>query len=745
MKIQGTGVRTVIQTPDVIRTLNYWGADMQPPPGQGGNWFGDCPLCGKERKFFCEVSKTLWDCKVCGASGNHVSFIEAIYKSQSEYARERDWNRLSVHRKIPVEALKRSGIGYDGKHWLFPGHSARGVMHDIRRYDEDTKTMMSTAGCKTQLWRGHILAAAREGTRVWLCEGEWDAIAMMWLLHEMKNTDDVVVAVPGANVFKADWAELFRGKAVMCLYDADTAGEQGADKALKYLNGVARALKFINWPQTRPDGYDTRDHIVDGMKAGGPALVFKSLVGLLKDEPRHHDAGSAVVRDGITDPMLGPDGKQLVPATLEEVISTFKEHILLTEDLELALVVSLAICMSNDIPGDPVWLYIVGPPGAGKTMILSALANTRRCIFRSSVTPHCLVSGWKDGGPSGDPSLVPKLKGLTFVAKDFTEVLSLPTVAQEEIFSTLRGAYDGYVQKTFGNGVTREYMDCHFSMISGVTNAIHGNRQASLGERFLKLQVAKLEGTRAEDVIASAIASVGIERKMEDATKLVVSRFLARKIDPTKLPEVPNAFVIRLTALVQLVAMLRAQVEREKYEKEVVVYRPTPENGTRLAKQLIKLGISVAAMLEKTVVDDEVYAIMERVAMDTAHGFNLEVIDAMMALGGVADRTAVVEKLGVTPSTIYRRFDDLALLGAIIARKKGGLVAVGRPSIEYTVNKRIQQLWMSARTGTVACPTPKTAKTKKRVVIRRKPLLDQPLSKEQSSTSSEKSALPAQR
>ncbi len=719
----------VMPIPDVIRTLNFWGADMQPPSGQGGNWHGDCPLCGKENHFFCNTENTMWDCKVCGANGNHVSFIGQIYDSNSKHHLDRDWLRLSKHRGMPVKALKSAGLGYDGKFWLFPGYSSRGVMHDVRRYDEDTKVMMSTAGCKTQLWGMAELAAAREGTRVWLCEGEWDAVAMRWLLEELKNKDDVVVAVPGANTFKLEWAELFKGKSVMACYDADKAGEQGSERALKYLLGNARAIKFVRWPESRPEGYDIRDHVIEGMRSAGAQMTFKSLVGLLGDEPRHHDASTSVVKDGAPDPMVGPDGTVLQPASLKEVFETFRKHILLTADLELALTISLAVCLSNDIQGDPVWIYVVGPPGAGKTMILSALSSSRRCIFRSSVTPHCLVSGWKDGGPAGDPSLVPKLKGLTFIAKDFTEILSLPLMAQEEIFSTLRGAYDGYVQKTFGNGVTREYMDCHFSMLAGVTNAIHGNKQALLGERFLKLQVSALEGERAESVIASAIASVGSEKKMEEETKAVVARFLARRIDATKLPEIPAIYVSRLTALVQLVAMLRAQVEREKYEKDVVIYRPSPENGTRLAKQLIKLGISIAAMLEKTQIDDEVYAIIERIAMDTAYGFNLEIIDAMMKVGGACERQKIVDILAITSSTVYKRFDDLILLGAIKAERKSQN-KIGRPAVQYTVNQRIQDLWMRAKTGSLWKPDQTSSNasspSKRRLVLRRQAQSNQP-------------------
>jgi hypothetical protein len=705
----GDGVSEAEKSPDIIRTLNFWGAAMRAPNGSG-NWVGDCPLCGKERHFFCDVDKTVWDCKVCGASGNHISFLTAICKMNSDRATKKQWTELSQHRHLPISVLKEAGLGYDGFHWLVPCASPRGVIHDVRRYDPETKMMMSTAGCKVQLWMGDKLAEAPEGTRVWLCEGEWDAIAMMWLLKEMEVDDDVVVAVPGAAVFKSHWADLFRNKQVITCYDADNAGDMGTDRAIRNLAGVARAVKHVSWPVGRPTGWDIRDHIVDGMKSAGPSMTFKSIMGLLSDKPRHHDEDKRTTDE--EDPReIDANGEPLEPATFQEVVETFKKHVVMTDDLELALMCSLAVISSNEIPGDPVWMYLVGPPGAGKTMLLSALSETKRAVFRSSVTPHCLISGWRgDAGSAKDPSLIPRLKGKTLVAKDFTEILSMPVVAQEEVFSTLRGAYDGYVQKTFGNGITREYLDCHFSLLAGVTSAIHGNRQALLGERFLKLQISKLEGAQADSIIESAIRMVGIEKKMETETKLMVSRFLIRRLDPDTLPDLPPIYAQRLTALVQLVAAMRAQVEREKYRDDVVVYRPIAENGTRLAKQLMKLGLSIAHVLDKKSVDAEVYGIIERVAMDTAHGFNIDIIEAMMKLGGTAERGAIVEAMKVNSATIYRKFDDLTLFGILTPRKKSS--KVGRPVVEYIINQRIQDLWMRAKSGDQSWKTEKKRESK---------------------------------
>lgn len=695
------------KAPPIVRMLNAFGAAMQPPRA-GVEWEGGCPLCGKERHLFANPEKETWHCKVCGKGGNRVNFLEGVHKQALATTTAADLQRLSEHRSIPVEVLKAHAVAYHRatRRWLIPGRAAKGTMHDLRRYDAERKVMMSTAGCNSQLMGAVDLAKAREGSRVWVCEGEWDGMAMRWLLDSAKASTDVVVAVPGAGVLKNDWAPLFQGKHTVACYDHDEAGRQGAEKAAKLLKG-SRSLKFIHWPDAKPKGWDVRDH-VKTLIAKGPKKALAGLVALLKDHaPGQQSAAAVDAQEEIGEPALWP-----------EVLSTFESTMLMTPDLRRALIVSLATCVSNDIGGDPLWVYIVGPPGAGKTLLLTALNDTKRCIFRSTVTPHSLVSGWRGDGAT-DPSLIPKLKGLTLVAKDFTEVLSMPQMAQDEIFSTLRGAYDGVVQKSFGNGVMREYTDCRFAILAGVTNAIHGAKMASLGERFIKVQLSKMEGDAADAVVRAAMASVGKEREVEDTLKKVTTRFLYRKMDPLALPVFTQEFATRLTALVQLIAMLRAQVDRDKFSQDML-YRPAPEAGTRLAKQLTKLGMSIAHVLGKSEVNAEVYEVVEHVAFDTGHGWSLDVVDALMRLGGEGTRIEAADIAGVPVSTLARRFDDLQALGAVSPcdRKVSG----GRPATVYRVSPAVQDLWMRSK-GEQSWSnrrSPGTTRPSPRIVIRSK-------------------------
>lgn len=689
------------KTPPIISAFNCHGADLRPPQGGSGNWAGDCVLCGKEHHMFVDADSGKWDCKRCGESGNLITYLTKVVDHHHNATSREMWLKLSKNRKIPVGVLKARKLGFDGEQWLIPALSHTGYVNDVRRYN--WKAVMSTAGCKSQLFGMERLAKAKMGTRVWMCEGEWDAMAMDWLLREVENTTDVVVAVPGAGTLKPEWLDFFAGKHVVAVYDADEAGDRGAEKVYKALKPRAKKLEFVNWPQSRPSGYDLRDFVSQSMSETAATTVLKSLEGLRADKPR----ATIAKEDAASVPGAPPSGSsELPPISFGAMVKVFESQIKMNKDMIDGLRVAAAVALSNDLAGDPLWMYIVGPPGAGKTLILSAFSSTPRCLFRSTVTPHSLVSGWRGDG-ANDPSLIPKLKGLTFVAKDFTEILTMPLPMQEEIFSTLRGAYDGTVQKGFGNGVMREYTDCYFSILAGVTHAIHGHKKATLGERFLKFQFKPASEEHSFDVVMAAINNVGRERIVEDSLKKAMEAYLNRKIDPTDYPLMTEEYSNRLFALVQLISVLRAQVDRDVRTGDVN-YRPTQEYGTRLAKQLAKLAISLCVTFEKEVVDEEVWELVEHVAYDTAYGFNYDIVHGLMELSNAATRKEISDNIRIPSSTLSRRFEDMELLRIIekhpLQNRKptGG----GQAPTVYCVTKPIAELWYKSKGQTWTPPTP---------------------------------------
>jgi hypothetical protein len=388
---------------------------------------------------------------VCGESGNVITFLGKIARQAADETGKLKLAELARQRGLPAGVLRDAGLGFRDGEWLVPCFSERGTVRDIRRYDG--KKLMSTAGCKSQLWGADKLASAQEGTLVLLCEGEWDGMAARWLLRD-SDTDGIAVAVPGATVFKPEWAGLFAGKRVVTVYDHDDAGDRGQIKAEKALRGVAAELSHVCWPESMPDGYDLRDFARKRVLEIGAKKAFDELMSLSRATPRREVGDGSGDHPGESASGKFKDADLPDGVTFDDVVTAFRKRLLIDDEFVSAIKFCMAVAFSNDVKSTPVWAYLMGPAGIGKTELLTSMIGSSRAVFRSTVTPKCLVSGFRGEGDK-DPSLIPKLKGKTLVAKDFTEVLNLPEIQQKEIYSTLRGAFDGYVDKTFDNGGNR--------------------------------------------------------------------------------------------------------------------------------------------------------------------------------------------------------------------------------------------------------------------------------------------------
>lgn len=267
-----------MDVPEKLRALTAHSVEFS---GTSGNqMYGTCPLCG-ESKFYANKDTGQWDCKKCGEEGNVYTFLKLIAELYYEETEKAEWRRLAKDRGLPTAAFKRWGLGWDGKEWLIPSRAKSGLVHDIRRWRPRHGRIRSTPGCKAQLFGSDQLAKAASDVVVWICEGEWDAIALSWLIHKAKRPD-VVVAVPGANTFKQAWVSLFQGRTVRLCYDHDDAGRSGTSKATRLLAGRARRIHTIDWPERKPDGFDVRDYVIAKLKKERSATaILRSLEMLL--------------------------------------------------------------------------------------------------------------------------------------------------------------------------------------------------------------------------------------------------------------------------------------------------------------------------------------------------------------------------------------------------------------------------------------------------------------------------------
>jgi hypothetical protein len=694
---------------------------------RGDQFFGDCAFCGGQDKFHVGKGTMLWDCKKCGRSGNFSHFLEEVIARNLKDMDQEFLQKLCIDRKLPMAAFVGLEVGRDGLNYTYPVRDERGRIVDVRMYRTGSKRRpLSTATCHTGIFGLHFLRKMNEQAPIYLCEGEWDFMAMRWLLGYLKMPG-IALGVPGAGTFKKEWSRYFQDRVVNVLYDNDNSGEDGEIRVSEALTSNAKELKYIHWSEKLPSGYDIRDLITqEAIKKKKPKKTYYSIRKMLKAETRKRNLNKEAI-PGID---TLPEDQIPQKHTLEEVYKTFDRWLFLKSHDPID--VMLSVVVSNKIEGDPLWLFLVSPPGGAKTEILSSLSSTPEIYFTSSLTPHALISGasWTSGS---DPSLIPKLNGKVLAIKDFTSIMSKRDTEKEEIFGILRDAYDGKCSKVFGNGIRRNY-ESRFTVLSAVTPAIYelAYTHQSLGERFLKYTMgANLVHVSEEDIVSRAITNLNRETTMRKDLCDVVQGFLyhlQKDLDLKNIPTIPDEIKSQIVSLAMFCARMRGTVHRDHYRPDMVSSKPSAEVGSRLGKQLAKFCISYAIVKGKKVVTEAEYAVCKKIALDTISQRNEDIICAIFReVGGPenANKSVKTRQLSFLTkyphSTISRVLSDMQML-SIVDR-------VGKANAyEWRVSDYVMELIRKAKLyiKKEELERPKTViiqpvrKKKKVIIIRRK-------------------------
>jgi hypothetical protein len=659
----------------------------------GDQLIGSCPFTGKEDKFYVNRRTLLWDSKTGGQSGNVAQFLRLISEQYVRALTPELTARLARDRGLPASAFQDWHLGWHATRqaYTLPVRDVRGHVEDIRMYTiGQSAGVISTAGAHVGLLGAEQLPK-HPAASVYICEGEWDAIALRWMMRHL-DQEGVVVAVPGAGTFKPEWVPWLSGRRVHTLYDMDGPGEKGEHLALSRLKNQVQLLTFIHWPDSFPEGFDVRDWVIAGaIRKKTPRRCWRSLTEMFQTEPRRTvlpngtDPGVSDDDEAVSSPVVVPERrptKWVKAPQLSDVHHEFKRWLYL--DSTDAIDVMLATAISQQIDGEPVWMFIVAPPGGAKTETLSSLSWVENVYMTSSVTPHSLISGanWKG---NADPSLIPKLDGKIMVIKDFTSILSMRDNEKDEIFGILRDAYDGTCGKEFGNGVVRRYHS-RFTILAAVTPSIYAlsSSHTALGERFLKFGIGdNLVHHHEDEIINRAIDNINKETSMRDDLADVVHAFLTkrlgiRRIPVGELPALPSAIRQRIIALARFGARMRGSVTRDNFRNDIVTSRPSAEVGSRLGKQLAKLSQALAVVRGRSVVTPDDYRLVKKVMLDTIPQRTEDLLrNLLQACPNESDTTTASEMSHRTrypQMTINRILQDLTVLDIT---KRGPVQKVG--------------------------------------------------------------------
>lgn len=317
----------------------------------------------------------------------------------------------------------------------------------------------------------------------------------------------------------------------------------------------------------------------------------------------------------------------------------------------------LAVVIASMYSGDPLWMFIVDPPGAMKTEICRSFSQSKHIYPIDTLTPESLISGFKSRkGVRVD--ILEDIDGKLLVIKDFTAILQRPSAVREELFGRLRAVYDGELSMAYGSGVKKQTRIATFGILAAVTPMIdqYTTVHSLLGERFIRIRTHY----NREQATRTALKQVGKEKEMRaeinEVVRVALDYYHLTHKDPAPLLYSTEN---KIVALADITSILRTPIMRN-YRNEIV-QMPEPEVGTRLAKQFARLGQCLH------ILDCYTYQHLTRVAKDTIPRVRLNMIKLFYNEGELRTRQ-LMDTLNFPRHVVLHTAEDLWTLKAINRR-----------------------------------------------------------------------------
>jgi hypothetical protein len=273
--------------------------------------------------------------------------------------------------------------------------------------------------------------------------------------------------------------------------------------------------------------------------------------------------------------------------------------------------------------GDPAWLFVVAPPGSGKTTIsIAGASGLPQVISLSDFTENTFLSGFYQHADAGllerlgpgkkENNTYSTVGNGIFLAKDFTTVLSMRREKRAAILSQLREIHDGSFKRNFGTGEEKNWTG-RVSIIAAVTPALdrHYSVFSTLGERFLQLRWHRPDSEEAGEW---AIRQQGLEKKIQGECASEVKAIFDASLETP--PELSSEHRTQLAKAAELTAIARTHVGRAAFGNREIEYVPEPEANTRISKGLAAIARGVAALNRRDRVSDADMQDALRVSLD---------------------------------------------------------------------------------------------------------------------------------
>jgi len=375
-----------------------------------------------------------------------------------------------------------------------------------------------------------------------------------------------------------------------------------------------------------------------------------------------------IKRRRATETKARDGGADVASCDIKQTLAVFRRWLALTDETPIYAV--LGTVAANLLPGDAVWLGLIGPPSSAKTEILNATSRLPYVVPTATVTPAGLLSGTpkKQYDKMAKGGLLRQIGDFgIIVLKDFGSVLSLRPDAKAEVLAALREIYDGQWTRHLGSdgGRTLSWKG-KIGLIFGATGVIdaHYSVIGAMGDRFL---LNRLTPPMGKEQFDRALKHMGAAtaRMRKDLAEAVAGLFAQRRPEPRPIEADEQA---RIGRVITLVVRLRGAIERDRQSREIeAVYGAEGTARIGLCLERLLAGLDTLGVERATALN-----VVEAVALDSVPPIRRRAFEYLEPLApDVAETPAVAQALGLPTNTVRRTLEDLAAYGLVERTSQG--------------------------------------------------------------------------
>jgi hypothetical protein len=360
------------------------------------------------------------------------------------------------------------------------------------------------------------------------------------------------------------------------------------------------------------------------------------------------------------------EAKQPSTSAINDTIKVFKRWLVLSSTSPVYAM--LGTVAANLLPGDPVWLGLIGPPSSAKTELLNSISGLPHVVQAATVTPSGLLSGTPkkqhDKGARGGLLLQIGSFGIICL-KDFGSVLSMHAETRAETLAALREVYDGSWTRHLGSAGGKSLSwKGKVAIIFAATEVIdaHHSVIGAMGDRFLLSRLKPVAGKK-QFTRALKHAGTDMSQMRKELSEAVKKLFANGRTEASQINEDETQAIGKAIALA---VRLRGAVARDYRSREIeAIYGAEGTARIGLALERLLAGLDTLGMDRK-----EALKIVTEVALDSVPPLRRRAYDTVCKYSNV-ETADVAIALDLPTNTARRILEDLAAHGLIVRISQG--------------------------------------------------------------------------